>query len=196
MPVLVGFVPTPEGRAALRRAVLECHLRGTSLIVVNSEQGSVDPTSDPSTAEVSSICIDLGVNEPEVEVRQFRNGYEPADDVLDVAEETQAELIVIGLRRRTAVGKLILGGSAQRILLDASCPVLAVKADQPSTPLGSALISGSFTITAPAQASQTAQPAQSAQTAQVAEPVESAQRVESAERVQSAQPVQSAQETV
>ena len=53
-----------------------------------------------------------------------------SDHVLAVAEETEAELIVIGLRRRTPVGKLILGGSAQRILLDASCPVLAVKVDQ------------------------------------------------------------------
>jgi nucleotide-binding universal stress UspA family protein len=46
-----------------------------------------------------------------------------------VAESEQAEFIVIGLRRRTPVGKLILGSNAQRILLDASCPVLAVKAD-------------------------------------------------------------------
>jgi nucleotide-binding universal stress UspA family protein len=196
MPVLVGFVPTPEGRAALRRAVLECHLRGTSLIVVNTEQGSVDPTSDPSTAEVSSICVDLGVNVPEVEVRQFRNGYEPADDVLDVAEETEAELIVIGLRRRTAVGKLMRGGSAQRILLDASCPVLAVKADQPSTPLGSSLISGSFTITAAAQVAQTAPPAESVQTAQPAESIESVELPQSVEPAQSVEPVQSAQETV
>lgn len=48
--------------------------------------------------------------------------------LVDIAEETNAELIVIGLRRRTPVGKLILGSQAQRVLLDANCPVLAVKA--------------------------------------------------------------------
>ena len=47
-----------------------------------------------------------------------------------VAEETNADFIVIGLRRRTPVGKLILGSNAQRILLDAPCPVLAVKAEE------------------------------------------------------------------
>jgi hypothetical protein len=63
-------------------------------------------------------------------VHRLHNAYEPADHVLEVAQETGAELIVIGLRRRSAVGKLILGGSAQRILLDAPVPVLAVKVDQ------------------------------------------------------------------
>ena len=46
---------------------------------------------------------------------------------VEEAERVGASLIVIGLRRRTPVGKLILGSNAQRILLDASCPVLAVK---------------------------------------------------------------------
>jgi nucleotide-binding universal stress UspA family protein len=48
--------------------------------------------------------------------------------VLDAAEKYRAELIVIGLRKRTPVGKLIMGSTAQQILLEASCPVLAVKA--------------------------------------------------------------------
>jgi nucleotide-binding universal stress UspA family protein len=133
MPVLVGFVPNPEGRAALRRAILECQLRATSLVVVNSEYRAADSaTADPTAAEVRSACAELGVGEPEFEVSRLHNAYEPADHVLAVAEESEAELIVIGLRRRSAVGKLILGGSAQRILLDASCPVLAVKVDQPA----------------------------------------------------------------
>jgi len=130
MPVVVGFVPTPEGRAALRRAVLECHLRDTDLIIVNSEHKSAGPADPyPSAAEVRAICAELDVAEPNVRIRLNQDAYEPADDVLSVAQEADADLIVIGLRRRTSVGKLILGGSAQRILLDASCPVLAVKVD-------------------------------------------------------------------
>ncbi|GAA3639654.1 universal stress protein [Kineosporia mesophila] len=138
MPVLVGFVPTTEGRAALRRAVEECRLRGTRLIVVSSEQPSVDPFGNrrpapvAPEAEVRRVCAELGLDGGELEIRWIRDAYEPADDILAVAEETGAELIVIGLRRRTGVGKRILGGSAQRILLDSSCPVLAVKVDQRS----------------------------------------------------------------
>ena len=54
-------------------------------------------------------------------------GNEPAEDLIAVANDVGADLIVIGLRRRTPVGKLILGSNAQRILLDAPCAVLAVK---------------------------------------------------------------------
>jgi nucleotide-binding universal stress UspA family protein len=65
----------------------------------------------------------------EHDVRQLVRGFEPAEDLIGIAEEVSAELIVIGLRRRSPVGKLILGSNAQRILLEAKCPVLAVKAD-------------------------------------------------------------------
>ena len=63
------------------------------------------------------------------ELRQLVRGMDVAEDLIAVAEETGAEMIVIGLRRRSPVGKLILGSNAQTILLDAPCPVLAVKAE-------------------------------------------------------------------
>ena len=62
------------------------------------------------------------------EIRQLVRGFEPAEDLISIAEANNAELLVIGLRRRSPVGKLILGSNAQRVLLDAPCPVLAVKA--------------------------------------------------------------------
>ena len=62
------------------------------------------------------------------QLRQLVGGHEPADEVLNVAKEVDADLIVIGLRRRTPVGKLILGSTAQRILLGSTGSVLSVKA--------------------------------------------------------------------
>ena len=70
-----------------------------------------------------------GIDEPTPgEIRQLVRGMDPAEDLINVASEVAADFIVIGLRRRSPVGKLILGSNAQRILLDAPCPVLAVKA--------------------------------------------------------------------
>ena len=63
-------------------------------------------------------------------MRQLVRGNEPAVDLIDVADEVNADFIVIGMRRRSPVGKLLLGSIAQQVLLDASCPVLAVKSDE------------------------------------------------------------------
>ena len=129
--IVVGYVPKPEGRAALERAVQEAKLRGMRLIVVNSHRGgrgfdeSDAVESEAQLEEIETVLRDAGV---EHEVRQLVRGLDPAEDLSNVATDTDAELIVIGLRRRSAVGKLILGSNAQRILLDAPCPVLAVKA--------------------------------------------------------------------
>jgi nucleotide-binding universal stress UspA family protein len=130
--IVVGYVPKPEGRAALRRAAEEAKLRDMRLVVVNSHRGGREfdredaIESESQLEEVQSTLRESGV---EHEVRQLVRGLDPADDLVKVATEVDAEIIVIGLRRRSPVGKLILGSNAQRILLDAKCPVLAVKAD-------------------------------------------------------------------
>jgi hypothetical protein len=56
------------------------------------------------------------------EFRQLSRGDEPAEEVVELADEVGAELAVIGIRRRSAVGKLLFGSTAQRILMDTHCP--------------------------------------------------------------------------
>ena len=131
--VVVGYVPKPEGEAALRTAVAESKLRGASLVVVNSNRGGSDFDADASTQadrEMAAVRRTLDEAGIDYEVRQLVRGFEPAEDLISIADANDAELIVIGLRRRSPVGKLILGSNAQRILLDAKCPVLAVKAGE------------------------------------------------------------------
>ena len=129
MVIVVGYVPKPEGRAALDRAIEEAKLRGGRLVVVNASRG--DALVDAGYAGVQEIELvksRLAESGVEFELRQLVRGHEPADEVVDLAEELGAELVVIGMRHRSAVGKFLLGSTAQRILMDASCPVLAVKA--------------------------------------------------------------------
>jgi nucleotide-binding universal stress UspA family protein len=131
--IVVGYVPKPEGHAALRRAAEEAQLRDARLVVVNSHRGGreFDREDAVETEEdLDQIREELRRAGVEHEIRQLVRGMDPADDLVNVATEVDAEFIVIGLRRRSPVGKLILGSNAQRVLLDAPCPVLAVKAEE------------------------------------------------------------------
>jgi len=129
--IVVGFVTTAEGSAALDRAIEETRLRQAELVVVISHKGGVGTDddhmaeTDEDLARIRATLESAGVDHT---VRSLVRGNDPAEDILAIAEETSAELVVIGLRRRSPVGKLIMGSNSQRILLDASCPVLAVKA--------------------------------------------------------------------
>ena len=133
MTIVVGYVPRAEGRAALRRAAEEARLRSAKLIVINSNRGGGHLDEDDAVEherELAQVRAELDAEGIEHEVRQLVRGLDPAEDLIAVATETEADFIVIGLRRRTPVGKLILGSNAQRILLEAPCPVLAVKAEE------------------------------------------------------------------
>ena len=127
--VVVAYLPRPEGRAALARGIAEAALRGTRVVVVNATRGDalVDERFVQGAAR-DDLAAELAQAPVPSELRQLSDGRDIAQQLEDVALETGADLIVIGLRRRSPVGKLILGSAASRILLSVSVPVLAVKA--------------------------------------------------------------------
>ena len=131
MKIVVGFIKSPEGEAALDRAIEEARLRQGRLVVVHSMEGGDKEDAEEvlvyreALAEVEEKLAGLDVPH---EIHEFVRGLTPSEDLVKCANDEGAELIVIGLRRRSSVGKLILGSNAQEILLDAKCPVLAVKA--------------------------------------------------------------------
>ena len=128
MTVLVGYIPNQYGEAALTAGAQEAQRRHEPLLVVNMSRDDVladaHRAADEQLERVGRDLAELGL---EAQVRRVEEGSDPAEALLDVARETTASVVVIGLRHRTPVGKLILGSTAQRVLLDAPCPVLAVK---------------------------------------------------------------------
>jgi nucleotide-binding universal stress UspA family protein len=127
MSIVVGYLATPEGRAALDAAVEEARRRSARVVVVVSARPD-EPTDQRAAVEaaLSQVDADLDGQGISHEVRLL-DGGDVADDLIATAEEVGAQLVVIGLRRRSPVGKLILGANAQRVLFDAPCPVLTVK---------------------------------------------------------------------
>ena len=125
--IVVGWTPDEFGEVALRSGIEEARLRDGRVVVVNATRG--DALVDERYADedqLARLTAELGGAGVEVDVRRSM-GADVGDQVLAVAADVSADLVVIGLRRRTPVGKLLMGSVAQRILLGAECAVLAVK---------------------------------------------------------------------
>lgn len=127
--IVVGWTPTPQGDAAVEAAVAEAGRRNGVLQVVNASGGDSFVDHKLASAEqLDALRERLAGQDVEHEVVQQVGRLEPAEEILEAADKLGAALIVLGIRRRTPVGKLLLGSTAQRVLLQAPCPVLAVKA--------------------------------------------------------------------
>lgn len=126
--IVIGYVPTPVGEAALEAGLAEAKAHGDEVVVLNSprRRSTVDgELIDEATAdELVARAAAAGVS---ARVDQSDHGDDIVETFAKVAAAVSARLVVIGLRRRSPVGKLVTGSDAQRLLLDLDVPILAVK---------------------------------------------------------------------
>jgi nucleotide-binding universal stress UspA family protein len=129
MTILVAYAPRPEGNSALQKGIELAKERNVRLLVINASRG--DSGEDSALADsgeierVEKLLADSGVD---AQFKQFVRGKDVVSEIEELVSSHDVELVVIGLRRRSAVGKLLLGSVAQDILMTVPCPVLAVKA--------------------------------------------------------------------
>lgn len=131
--IIVGFIDNPEGRRALDLAVEEARRRQAKVIVVHSLKGG-HRTHDEEYYEyqealekVSSHLAEHGVD---FEIHEYVRGQTPAEDLVEACKDFDAELLVMGYKRRTATGKALLGSHAHDVLMHSTVPVLAVMAPE------------------------------------------------------------------
>jgi nucleotide-binding universal stress UspA family protein len=130
MTIVVGYTPNEYGDVALAHGIDQAKKRGSALVVINATKG--DSYVDNRFAkkdELADLDVELSSAGVEYVVRQTL-GSDVAEQVLNVVDEVKAELLVIGIRHRSAVGKMLMGSVAQRLLLDSTAPILAVKPGQ------------------------------------------------------------------
>lgn len=125
MTVLIGYVPTPVGEAALAAGLAEAAARGDEVVILNSPRsGSTVDANLVDPAALLAAAAEAGVT---ARVDHTEHGADIVDAFTTLIEETGARLVVIGMRRRSPVGKLMMGSDAQRLLLTLDVPILAVK---------------------------------------------------------------------
>ena len=128
MTILVAYVARPEGQAALDKGIEIATRRNEALVVVNAGPGGKDDPGVVDGYEGERLAERLAKLPVPAEFKHFVRGKSTVDEIEELVHQLQVSVLVIGLRRRTAVGKLLLGSTAQEILMTVSCPVLCVKA--------------------------------------------------------------------
>ena len=128
MTILVAYLARPEGQAALDKGIDIATRRNEALVVVNAGPGGKDDTGVVDGYEGERLAERLTKLPVQAEFKQFVRGRSAVEEIEELVQQLQVSVLVIGLRRRTAVGKLLLGSTAQEILMTVSCPVLCVKA--------------------------------------------------------------------
>lgn len=127
MTILVAYSADEYGRAAMDYGVAEASRTGERLVVVNVTRGdALVDARYAGSADAQAVRDRLAALPVDAEFIQSMSP-DVAEEVLSVAAAQDPRILVVGIRRRTPVGKLIMGSVAQRLILDASCPVLAVK---------------------------------------------------------------------
>ena len=129
MTILVAYAPRPEGNAALQKGIELAKQQQVKLLVVNASPGGNDEDAAMADAsDIERIETLLDSSGVDGEVKQFVRGNDAVTEIEALINTRNIDLVIIGLRKRTAVGKLLLGSVAHDILMSVPCPVLAVKA--------------------------------------------------------------------
>lgn len=125
--IVIGYTADQFGAAALEHGIAEAKLRDTSLLVINSTSGDayVDArfAGGAQVQDVETRLAQCGVAFELVQPV----GVDAVEELLTAMDRPEAELLVVGIRHRSPVGKLLLGSVAQKLILECPKPVLAVK---------------------------------------------------------------------
>lgn len=130
MSVVVAHQASAIGHITLQEGAKEANLRQTKMAVIHVAEGVdldvIEAHKAGVSDEIARVLTELGLTDLDWTL-QVTTGEDVAEAVLDLVDDT-TELLVIGARRRSPVGKLFLGSVTQSIILHADVPVMVVKA--------------------------------------------------------------------
>jgi nucleotide-binding universal stress UspA family protein len=130
MKILVGYDGTSSAKEALNLAKTHAKAFGATVEVVTSmEKGTEGHREEIEQAERGLQWAKSLFEENDIDctTHLLIRGLTPGEDIVEFAEENKADEIIVGVKRRSKVGKLLMGSTAQYVILKAACPVVSVK---------------------------------------------------------------------
>ena len=130
MKIMVGYDGTEVAKEAMRAAKSHAKTFGAKVCVVTSMIGGEEDHAEQIQQAEAGLKYALDFFESDgiaCEEHLLIRGLEPGEDLVQFAEENEVDEIVIGIKRRSKVGKFLFGSTAQYVILEAPCPVLTVK---------------------------------------------------------------------
>ena len=131
MKFLVCYDETKEAKNALKVAQEHAKIWQAKLEVVNTitrveplKHSAVKKMEEKMEREVKEI---LGGGEPPYEVQLLLTDLTSGEQLVKFAEDQKMDLLFLGIVKKSKVGKLLFGSTAQYIILHAPCPVVTVQ---------------------------------------------------------------------
>lgn len=132
MKIMVGYDGSELSQRALVVAQKRAKLMKAELHVFTTATGNGNSSGD----KVKNTRLETGLKDAgirckacgiECQMEMSDSNLSAADDIVRYAAENDMDEIIIGLRKRSNIGKLLFGSTSRQVLLEAPCPVLTVK---------------------------------------------------------------------
>jgi nucleotide-binding universal stress UspA family protein len=130
MKFLVGYNGSKAAKSALTLAKDFAKIFNAKVFILVSMEGG----SSEKVEEVQKARTDLEYAENflkqeniDCEAREMVRGVSPAEDLVQFAKSNDIDQIFVGIEKKTRTRKILLGSTAQYVILKAHCPVISVK---------------------------------------------------------------------
>ena len=130
MKILVGYDGSNSGKEALKLAKNHAlAFKGEVEVITSMQKGTEKDREDMEQAERGLEYAEALFKENNIPCKTHLliRGLTPGEDLVEFAKENNIDEIVVGVKRRSKVGKLLMGSHAQYVILNAHCPVVTVK---------------------------------------------------------------------
>jgi nucleotide-binding universal stress UspA family protein len=129
MKILVGYEESKVAQAALEVALKHARAFEADIFIVTVLEQSRELQKDDIDAvedKLENLKKTLNLDDLVCETYASVSYLAPGENLVEFARDNNIDEIVIGVKRRSKVGKLVFGSNAQYIILNAPCPVVTV----------------------------------------------------------------------